>query len=290
MRVTHNMVYDNLVANVQENLSLMHRTQDQITTGRRYNSASENPTAVARIMHLRSSEARVEQFQRNADDAVGWLNASDAALQSAGNVLQRARELAVMGGNDVIAGPERAQIAEEVDQLLAQLTDNANSKHNGEYLFAGRQVTTQPYLPGTPPAYQGDLNPIEREINEGVRVQINTLGPDAFADAMQALTDLADDLRANDGAAIRSRIADIDVAHDQLLAETASVGARTNRIETQRDRLGAEQVSLASLRSKDEEVDMVEAIVRFQSEETIYTASLQAGARVMQHSLLDFLR
>jgi flagellar hook-associated protein 3 FlgL len=290
MRVTHTMKFDNLIANVQSNLARMQRTQDQITTGRRYNSASENPTAVARIMHLRSSEARVEQFRRNVDDAVGWLNASDSALQSAGDILQRARELAVTGGNDVIAAEERALIAEEVDQLLEQLTDYANAKHNGEYLFAGRQTGTQPYLGGTPPAYQGDLNVIEREINEGVRMQINTLGPDAFEDAMQALTDLADDLRANDGPAIRGRISDIDAAQDQMLAELATVGARTNRIETQGDRLEATQVSLASLRSQDDEVDMVEAIVRFQSEETVYTASLQVGARVMQPSLLDFLR
>jgi flagellar hook-associated protein 3 FlgL len=290
MRVTHNMVYDNLISNVRNNLSRMHRTQDQITTGRRYNSASENPTAVARIMHLRSSEARVEQFRRNADDAVGWLNASDAALQSAGDVLQRARELAVTAGNDVLAAEERAFIADEVDQLLAQLTDNANGKHNGEYLFAGRQTGTQPYLAGTPPTFQGDLNPIEREINDGVRMQINSLGPDVFEDAMQALTDLANDLRADDGPAIRGRIADIDAAQDQMLAGLATVGARTNRIETQRDRLDATQVSLASLRSQDDDVDMVEAIVRFQSEETVYTASLQVGARVMQPSLLDFLR
>jgi flagellar hook-associated protein 3 FlgL len=290
MRVTHNMVVDNTLRNIQTNLAAMERTNQQISTGRRYNSASENPTAVARIMHLRSSEARVEQYRRNADDAIGWLNATDNALQTGGDTLQRVRELAVSAGNDVLPASERAMIAQEIDQLLLQLTDAANSKHNGEYIFGGRMIDTPAYTAGTPPVFQGDLNPIEREINDRERVQINSFGPDAFEDAMQVLTDLADDLRANDGPAIRASIADIDVAHDQMLAQNATVGARTNRIETQRDRLEATQVSLAHLRSQDEEVDMVEAIVRFNSEETVYNASLQAGARVMQLSLLDFLR
>jgi flagellar hook-associated protein 3 FlgL len=290
MRVTHSMIFDHTLRNIQANYAAMQRTNDQISTGRRYNRASENPTAVARIMHLRSEEARVEQYRRNADDAIGWLNATDNALQTAGGALQRARELAVAAGNDAIAAEERDMVAGEIDQLLMQVTDVANTTHNGEYIFGGRQIASEPYVAGTPPVYQGDLNPIEREINDGVRVQINTLGPDAFQGVMQALTDLAADLRADDGPAIRSRIADIDAAHDRMLAANAAVGARTNRIETQSDRLAATQVSLAGLRSKDDEVDMVEAIVRFQSEELVYNASLQAGARLMQQSLLDFLR
>lgn len=290
MRITHNMLVSNVLKNIQTNLSRLERTQDQISTGQRYNRASENPTAVARIMDLRSSEARVEQYGRNAGNAVAWLNATDAAIQTAGDAIQRARELAVAGSNDVIPAKERQAIAAEVDQLLAQLTDAANSKFNGDYLFSGHLTSTPAYATGTPPVYQGDLNAIEREINEGVRVQINSFGPNVFDSAMQALTDLANDLRADDGPAIRSRIADIDTAHDQMLAQGSIVGARTNRIETQQDRLEAARVSLAQLRSQDENVDMVEAIVRFNSEETVYNASLQAGARVMQPSLLDFLR
>lgn len=290
MRVTHSMIFDSTLRNIQANYAAMQRTNDQISTGRRYTSASENPTAVARIMHLRSEEARVEQYRRNADDAIGWLNTTDTALQTAGEALQRARELAVAASNDSLSAEERAMVADEIDQLLMQLTDMANWTHNGEYIFAGRQVSTPPYQPGMPPVYQGDFESIEREINTGVRVQINIIGPDAFGDAMQVLTDLSNDLRANDAAGVRSRINQIDDAHDKLLAANATVGARTNRIEIQRDRLEAIQVNLAELRSQDEEVDVVEAIVRFQSQELVYNASLQAGARLMQQSLLDFLR
>ena len=290
MRVTHNMLVSNVLKNIQTNLSRLERTENQISTGLRYNRASDNPTAVARIMDLRSSEARIEQHSRNAGNAVAWLNATDAAIQTAGDAVQRARELAVTGGNDVIPAEEREAIAAEVDQLLEQLTDAANSKFNGDYLFSGHLTNTPAYAAGTPPVYQGDLNAIEREINDGVRVQINSFGPNVFDSAMQALTDLANDLRADDGAAIRGRIADIDAAQDEMLAQGSIVGARTNRIETQQDRLEASRVSLAQLRSQDEEIDMVEAIVRFNSEETVYNASLQAGARVMQPSLLDFLR
>ncbi|MEZ4520632.1 MAG: flagellar hook-associated protein FlgL [Thermomicrobiales bacterium] len=290
MRVTHNMIVSNVLSNIQGNLSRLEHAQNQISTGQRYSKASENPTAVARIMDLRSSESRVEQYRRNADNAVAWLNATDAAIQSAGDAVQRARELAVSGGNDVLPQEEREAIAAEIDQLLAQVIDAANSKFNGSYLFSGRLTDTPAYAAGAPPTFQGDLNGIEREINDGVKIQINSAGPDVFASSMQVLTDLANDLRSNDGPAIRGRIADIDAAQDELLAQGSIVGARTNRIETQQDRLEASQVSLAHLRSQDEEIDMVEAIVRFNSEETVYNASLQAGARIMQPSLLDFLR
>lgn len=290
MRITQNMISSNMLRGIQQNLSPMDRTQTQITTGQRYTRASDNPTAVARIMDLRSSEARVEQYRRNADNAVGWLNATDAAIQSGNDALQRARELAVMAGNDVIPPEERETIALEIDQLLEQMTDAANTTFNGTFVFAGQMTSTPAYTAGSPPVYQGNLDAISREVNDGVQIQINSLGPDVFASSMQAMVDLANDLRANDGPAIRNRIGDIDAAQDELLAQSSVVGARTNRIETQQSRLEATQVSLAQLRSQDEEVDMVEAIVRFNSEEMVYNASLQAGARIMQQSLLDFLR
>ncbi len=290
MRVTHSMIVTNVMNDVRTNLARMNKTQQQISSGKRYTRASDNPTAVARSMNSRTTESRVEQYQRNVDNAVGWLNTSDAAIQAATDVIQRARELAVMGGNDALPDKERELIAQEVDQLLEQLTDLGNTKFNGSYIFAGQLTETPAYTAGSPPVYQGDTNDVEREINDGVQVAINIHGPDAFGSAMQSLVDLADDLRASDANAIRNRITDLDAAQDDILTQGALIGARTNRIEMQEDRLIATRISLESLRSEDDSVDIVEAIVRFNSEETVYNASLQAGAKIMQPSLLDFIR
>jgi flagellar hook-associated protein 3 FlgL len=95
---------------------------------------------------------------------------------------------------------------------------------------------------------------------------------------------------ANDPVAIRSQLAAIDAAHTQLLAAQASVGARVNRLEAQRDRLLDAHTSTLRLASEAGDTDMAEAITRFSKEELTYRAALQAGARAIQPTLLDYLR
>jgi flagellar hook-associated protein 3 FlgL len=149
----------------QQGLSLMQKlqsaldhTQRQVTSGRKILSPAEDPFAAARALNLRESMSRLEQFERNATMATNRLGYEESALQSAGDVLQRVRELALAANNATQSDESRALIAVEMRQHVDALFQLANEKDgNGRYLFAGNRDATAPVVQsGASFSYQGD--------------------------------------------------------------------------------------------------------------------------------------
>jgi flagellar hook-associated protein 3 FlgL len=115
VRISNNMMSDRLLANLQRSYSRMATTQEQISSGSRVNRPSDDPTA-AGAERLRSAE--LEGIRRSQDSvaaANGWLTASESALSSLGDVVSRARELALQGANASIDQNGRNVIAGEID-------------------------------------------------------------------------------------------------------------------------------------------------------------------------------
>ena len=113
-------------------------TQLQLSTGKRINKPSDDPTGAARLLGLSESLKVAQQYQKNADYARSRLELEDADLASVGDALQRVRELTVRALNDTNGAPDRAAIAQEVRQLNNEILALANRKDaNGEYIFGG---------------------------------------------------------------------------------------------------------------------------------------------------------
>jgi flagellar hook-associated protein 3 FlgL len=168
----------------QQGLSLMQKlqsaldhTQRQVTSGRKILSPAEDPFAAARALNLRESMSRLEQFERNATMATNRLGYEESALQSAGDVLQRVRELALSANNATQSDESRALIAVEMRQHVDALFQLANEKDgNGRYLFAGNRDATAPVVQsGTNFSYQGDQG--QRLIRIGENRQIPDSDP-----------------------------------------------------------------------------------------------------------------
>lgn len=295
MRVTGGMLVDTVVRNLAANLGRLEALEDQLTSGKRLARPSDDPAAVGQALTLRAAVSAGEQYLRSLDGAEAWLQATDAALGSATEVLQRARALAVQGGSEALSGEQLGALATEVDQLLQRMLNGANSSLRGQRLFAGRLTDANPFsLSAGPPqtaVYAGDDGQLLREVDAGVTLAINVPGSTALPAAFSALIDLRDRLRAGDSTGVRTgSLPALDTAMNGLLAVRAEVGAKSNRVEALRDRQQEMQVRLKGLLSKNEDVDFAEAITRFATEENVYKAALAAGARAMQPSLLDYLR
>jgi flagellar hook-associated protein 3 FlgL len=223
------------------------------------------------------------------------MSATDSALDDAGNLLQRARELAVQGANGGSLTTEDMQrIGSEVDNILKQMVVNGNASLRGQRLFAGEDVDNDPFaisgaLPGY--VYTGDTGQMRREYDVHAYLTINTPGEATFAPAFTALMNLRDHLNAGNSTAISSGdIAAVDQALDTVLSARAEVGAKINRIEAAQGRQNLFQVNLEELRSKSEDTDFAEAVSKYSVQETVYKASLQVGGKAIQPSLLDYLR
>lgn len=291
MRVTHGMLVDTLLKNLSGNLARMEQVYQQITSARRISRPSDDPVGTATVLRLSSASQEIEQYLANVEQARTWLDLTDQALTTIGQSLQRVRELVVQAANDTLSADDRQAIWAELTALQEQIATTGNYAHAGQYLFAGSATQTEPFdLSTDPPTYQGNNDQLLRLIDRGVTVDINVPGSVAIVPVLQAVKQARDAVASNDPNAIRATLATIDAAHTQLLAAQASVGARVNRLEAQRDRLLDAHTSTLRLLSEAGDTDMAEAVTQFSKEELTYRAALQAGARAIQPTLLDFLR
>jgi len=289
------MIINNMLRNLNDGLRRMERYNDQLSSGKRLRVPSDHPGDVTRAMYFRSQLAEVTQYTANGKEALSWLEATDSALDNAGSVLARARELAVYGATGSLSPSDRAAIAEEVATLIDHLAQVANSALGGRYLFGGHKTDTPPYVvsPTDPPhwEYVGDRGIIEMEIAPEVKLPVNVVGKDVFDEMFQVLQDLHQALLDNDGEKVGGEIlGELDVQIDRLLRVRAEVGARSHRVEAGLERLADLEINVTRMLSEKEDVDVARAIMELKMEENVYRLALASTARIIQPTLLDFLR
>jgi len=292
VRITHGMLADATLRNLNATMRRLDKLQEQLTSGRRIARISDDPVAATQALGYRTDLSETGQYLRNIDAATVWLNATDAALGSATDLIQRARELAVQGANASLAPQDRLAIANEARQLMEHLVQVGNSTLGTEFLFAGQKTNSPPFaidLSTLTWAYTGDGGSVTREIGPGAQITVNARGDTVLEPALEALKGLIVGLEANDGVAIQASISSIDSALDNVLVAQLQAGAKANRLEASTTRLEDLRVNQSGLLSKREDVDMVEAISSYAVTESVYKAALSAGSRAIQPSLLDYL-
>jgi flagellar hook-associated protein 3 FlgL len=252
-----------------------------------------------RAVRVRADLAAQSQYRKNVDDAVGWATATDSALSSINDVLQRVRELTVQGGNDTMSQKDRADLATEIDQLISQAKSAANTSFNGQYIFAGEDNADPPYTPDGGDSFGGSTGSVVRTIGPGVSVALNPSGGAILGDgtdgkALQVLRDVAAHLRGGTAADTNAlRTTDLKALDDTMAyinTARAESGALTNRLTAAANRLLDLETSTEKIRSDIEHVDLAEAISQLSNQSAVYQAALQAtGSQLNQRSLMDFL-
>jgi flagellar hook-associated protein 3 FlgL len=297
MRVTQQMLNNNMLSSLRNNLSRMEKVQQQLSTGKMINKPSDDPVGLGYSMRYRSALAANEQYQRNLDSAVSWLDFGDTTVGQSVDVLQRARELAVKGANGTNPQEALNSIALEVDELAEQLREIANSKFNGKYVFNGQRTDQPPYP--NPNSYtvasfdQGNISfEVSRDVTIGVNLHAGKIyGASGDPDnAFATLELLSNSLKTGDLTGVGEALGKTDTRLDKVLESWAELGARKNRVELIDNRLQDGNMNIQSLLSKTEDADMAAVITNLKTEENVYQASLSAGARIIRPSLVDFLR
>lgn len=297
-RVTPSATRQQVVSSLQASLARLQATQDQISSGKRLGKPSDSPTDTATAMSLRSDSLRNEQLQRAMDDGAGWLASADSALMQSGPLLQRARQLVLAGTNDTNTADERSAMAAELDQLRSSLLDVANTRYLGRAVFAGTQDTENAYASSG--AYLGNTTAVERRITTGPdRLEVSIVGPQAFSTLFADPSDpagagvlqrLSDALRSGDKTAMEQGLSDLDAASSTLRTSQSIIGSRTTRLESVRS-VSETAATRASVQlSTVEGIDLAKALTDLSVQQTAYQAALQATAKVVQPSILDFLR
>lgn len=292
-RVTQNMLTRQSIGSLQTGLSRLAKLQEQMSTGRVLNRPSDSPTDTTSAMRIRSSIADVQQYSRNANDGDGWLTQIDSALTNANDQVLRARDLALQGANSGSMGPTaREALAAEVDQIRGGLIDTANSNYLGRPVFGG--VTAGPKAYDASGTFVGTSGAVNRTVAEGTSIRVDVDGQQVFGPAGNSLFDhlaaLSNALRAGDQTAISASLTTLDADRDRITTTQTDVGTRQIRVESAIQAADDNTLKLKSQLSTVENVDLPKVIVDLQMQQTAYQASLAATSKVMQPSLLDFLR
>ncbi|GEC91895.1 MULTISPECIES: flagellar hook-associated protein FlgL [Brevibacillus] len=293
IRVTQNMLNNNMMRNLNNSMGIMDKYQEQLSSGRKIAKPSDDPVVAARGMLYRSSLMENNQYQRNATEAQSWLELSDDSMDQATDVLQRVRELLVQSGDASLADDSLIAMGEEIKQLKNQLGSIANATVGGRYIFAGTDTLTAPYQGGD--FVNQNTSEIRLEVSKQVYVPINVNGQtifnkkDADGDNVFKLLDAVVS-NLSTGAPANDMLEKMDFQMDNLMAERAALGARVNRIELVHARLATEEVNVSGLMSTNEDADVAEVITNLKTQENVHRAALGAGSRIIQPTLLDFLR
>ena len=299
MRIGTLQMFRQGINSILDQQAKLFETQNQLATGKRINSPGDDPTGAAQLVGLSESSKITAQYQDNILAARTRLELEDTALGSVGDVLQRVRELTIQALNDTNSATDRAAIATEVRQLADEVIGLANRKDgNGQFMFAGFQVLTQPFSETAPGvfAYAGDQGQRQIQIGSARQIADGDSGQAVFMDipdgggfksVFAILEDLATDLEANapNGASLDQ----LDSAMDQFLGFRVSIGARLNALDSQEKINVSMLIQLEQTRSVVEDLDYAEAASRLSRESITLQAAQQAFVKVQNLNLFNFI-
>ncbi|WP_079478169.1 flagellar hook-associated protein FlgL [Halobacillus salinus] len=297
MRVTQGMLSNNMLRNLSNSYENMGRYQDQLATGKKISRPSQDPVVAMKGINYRSQLTKTQQFQRNINEVNNWMDNSDASLDKATQALQRIRELTVQASNDTYDVKQRENIAKEIRQLKEHIGTIANTKVNDKYIFNGANTTEQPVDLETYAVNQSDT-PVKIEVSEGVQLKTNVTPSNVFGEELfTSIENFADSLE--DSSVLGNSVREADFSDfvktfdghiDNIINERADLGSRMNRVELVSDRLSGQEVSMTKMMSENEDADIEKVITDLKAQESIHRAALGVGSRIIQPTLMDFLR
>ena len=304
IRVTQRILVDRVLRNLNQQSRGILDLQEQLATGRKVNRPSDSPLAVRRAVSASIEVGKNDQYLSNISSIGPQLLETETAILTVVDVIQRGKELTLQANNSTNGQAQLDQIANEIDQLLEQLVVQGNTITNDRYIFAGTRTQTEPMAVTrdvngviTGVTYAGNTDTYSVEVAEGITVPANVPGESVFfstsantVDLYQLFIDTRDAMRSGNFAALGTSLADLDTAQEQLLVEVSRVGALQSRLERSDANLRTVSIQLEQVISDNIDADFAEVALNLNAQTTAFQAALNAGSRVIQASLLDFLR
>lgn len=292
------MLSNNMLRHISNSYESMAKTQEQLTTGKKISRPSDDPVVAMKGMTYRTNLTEVEQYKRNLSEAYNWMENSDAALDKATSVMQRIRELTVQASNGTYEESQKGMIGKEIEQLKEHLVSIANTQVAGKYIFNGNDTTKKPVDLSKTPSVSGNENTVNLALSQGIEVAVNINPKNVFthragqpeSGLFGDINELKKALESTSGEDISGFLDKLDLHINNLVAERAELGARYNRVELIDARVGEQEVIANRILSDNEDADIERVITDLKMQESLHRAALGVGSRIMQPTLMDFLR
>ncbi|MAJ43596.1 MAG: hypothetical protein CMF96_02480 [Candidatus Marinimicrobia bacterium] len=304
MRISENMMTNSILKSINSSKSRMNNIQKQLSSGKKIFESSDDPFAFAKSARFKSIMEKNDQYLRSVNMSLGFVESTQMHLEDINNIIQDAKEKATQAADESLNEENRLAIAKEISGLLIQLKSIANGNFDGDYLFNGNNVNEMPYELEINPEDSEDIfginfmpnssevEEITKKFGEHLDIQINISGGDIdkINDVFNSLLSLKTGLESNDTVLISQNIDTLNDNSTEILKLSTKIGDIYNRITLTEQQLTLTNMNLASYISSLEDVDMAEAVLKYNSEEMAYKAALQSTGNIMTTSLLDYIR
>ena len=298
-RVTNLTMSTSAQRTLQAQQAKLAELQDKASTLNKISRPSDDPAATAQALQTRSRIAAAAQYGRNIDDGDRWLTAADAALEQATNVVHKMQDLTVQAGNGTLNQSGRDAIALELEVLAKDLLSIANTKHLGRNIFAGSSDAANAFTagtPGPPPTpvtFNGVANSsVERRISENQTVRVDADGAAIFGDGatsiFESVSGIVNGLRSNSDVSVLA--GQLDSGVKNVINGRSDIGTRQAQLERASSVNTELEATLDAQKTGIEKADLGSVIMDLKLQETNYQVALAATARVLQPTLMDFLR
>jgi flagellar hook-associated protein 3 FlgL len=292
-RTTNQTLMASAQRNLQSNITRMAKLQELAATQQKITRPSDDPSGAAASLKVRAQQSASEQYTRNIANGNGWLTTLDGAMSQATGILNRVRDLTIQGANGSVPPSAKQSIAVELEGLKADLLGQANTQYLGRNVFAGNSDAVGAFVSSPSPTFTGTAgSSVERRIGPDSTVRVDADGAAVFgtgADSVFTLIDnIISDLRT--GTNVSKHLDAIISRHETLVGHHADIGTRHAQL------LRAEDINmefsglLEAQRSGIEDADIGQVILDLKLQEVNYRAALAVTAKVLQPTLMDFLR
>lgn len=310
MRITNSSMITNHMFDTQQTLERMDTLNRQLDTSKQINRVSDDPHKAIKIMNLNNELKFTEKYNQNVEETVGWMNNTDSTLQEVGDLLGEIKTNILKVGNGTYNDEEIKAIHAEMNEKIKELGECLNSSHGGRHMFSGTAVNEVPVvmeekdgvvtLKVNTAVNDKDL---KAELSDGITVDYNVSAKEIFEkdgknylDQINNLSKLMNDIsngkdvEANKKELLGTVKDDIDGLFNHTIDTRTTFGVRVNTAEKIKDFNDENILNMKAVLSSEQDVNHVKKFIELKSAELVYNASVQVGAKLIQPTVLDYLR
>ncbi|MDN7145723.1 flagellar hook-associated protein FlgL [Liquorilactobacillus mali] len=307
MRISSSMVYSDFLSNLSVNSNKVQKTMSQLSSSKQVSKSSDDPLAASQIMNLKDLISQNESDSSTISDSLTWTETQDSALSDVNTAMLRIKTLIQSSANSTADSDEFEANKDEIQQNIESIVDSLNTNYGGKYVFSGQNTTTQPFSVEkddngdiTGIKYSGTTDNLSREISKGTTVDLVTDGSQ-FLDESGTTTDpqnlgtfFNDLITALNNGDTTSLSGDIMTKFEDYRQNFVNIrsklGALENRLTSAQSRNETENTNLTDSLSDKQDVDVAEKYIEYTNQMATYQATLAMGTKVMQTSVMDYMK
>ncbi len=301
MRVTNRAMTNTYLSDVQKSLQSINKLNTQLNTGKQINKVSDNPYEAIKILNMQNEINDVERYNYNCDEITGWLDSTDDALDKIGNISSEIKVLltSISGsyGEDEIKA-----IKSEINEKVKQIGEALNTTYAGRFIFGGSNTDEAPVeifenadgIVELRLKAGANEDKLKAEISDGIGIDYN-LTASQVTDNLKGLNTINNILvELGNNPVDKDRVQELNSElgdyMNHVLNNRSAIGARSNTVSNVKSSNDENILRLKGVYSDMQDVDWAEKYIELTSAQMVYNSSMQVGAKMIQPTLLDYLR